>query len=252
MEREPQPQSALDTYMIGDRSLRQWHHQLTHDQDDNYTGDLATLNHYAPNGISAAWVALAMECITTDANGEPDDPAASLDNLMGLVVNNSSECAVLIAEFRHLIPEALLERMDIDEIEAVARDVTAPEQPDEPTDNEGDVDEDPLTYSSPRNQALHAVWRNGWANASSGSPNSPTGRFARVSISEAELAGVIQAFSEEFAAIGVDPRQLLGDSLLGTQQGEGIAMEFDTEQELVNAFNALERVYQSWRHDTQT
>lgn len=105
-----------------------------------------------------------------------------------------------------------------------------------------------LTYESPRNEALHAMWRSGWAVASSGEPDSPTGPFARVSNSEDELAELTRAFSDEFSAIGVDPQELVGHFMLGVStEGEGVVMELGSEQALVQAYEALRDVYVAWK-----
>lgn len=101
-----------------------------------------------------------------------------------------------------------------------------------------------LNYESPRNEALHAMARAGWANASSGAEGSFTGVFWRMSNSEAELPDLYQAFSDQWHALGVEPEQVVGHFLLGhSTENEGVVMEFASEDALITAFETLRDVF---------
>jgi len=99
----------MSDFTLNDRTLDEWHHWLTHDAETGEDlGNLrAPCSRYGRNGAECAHVAIALEWITVHANGPSDDPEASLDYLMGLVVNDSDDPAELIASYGYALPEPL-------------------------------------------------------------------------------------------------------------------------------------------------
>lgn len=112
-------------------------------------------------------------------------------------------------------------------------------------------------HDSTRDQVLHAMSRDGWANESDGNVESPWGFFSRISNSTEELPEIVQAFSEiisEFPAAtlsgGFDTSELVGHFLLvENNQGQIFVTEFDSEQELQREFDGLTDVYSEWCDD---
>ena len=98
-------------------------------------------------------------------------------------------------------------------------------------------------YGSPRDEALHAMAEAGWANESSGEEGSNTGPFWRISNSIEELDELQRAFGDQWQAIGVEPQQVVGHFLLGHAGQEAIVMQFEDEDKLIGAFQALRNIY---------
>lgn len=105
------------------------------------------------------------------------------------------------------------------------------------------------TYRQPRDEALHVMAVNEWANESGGDASSPTGKYYRVSNSEAELQEIVDTFAEEFGRIdGLDPQQLVGQFVvLEKQEGFVDVQQFPDEDEATAFFKKQERVYKFWQ-----
>lgn len=109
-------------------------------------------------------------------------------------------------------------------------------------------DEPQLTYDSPRDEALHSLWRAGRDVESDGELGSFTGPFARVTNLEADLAVLRQTFGEQWHELGVEPRQLLGHFVLGHgTEGQALVMELRNEQAAILAYAALKKVHEEWK-----
>lgn len=102
-------------------------------------------------------------------------------------------------------------------------------------------------FARPRDEVLDAMVHGGWSNESSGSPLSPTGHFARVSNSEAELPELLDAFEAEIADTGIEPQELIGHFLVVTlDHGECYVREYSEEELLKYDFRRLNEIYRSW------
>jgi len=113
---------TLDTYMLGDYSLRDWHHALTTDDKGKPTGGLACpVSRYGRTATDCAYWAIAAEVIYVDSNGlsEADDLAADIELAMGLVVNDHPDIAGLVRDYGYALPMAL--RKMLGETEQVRR-----------------------------------------------------------------------------------------------------------------------------------
>lgn len=105
-------------------------------------------------------------------------------------------------------------------------------------------------YACPRDEVLGEMQDNGWANASSGNVEAPSGYFSRISNSEAELPEIYQAFEstiEEMGTYGFTAEALLGHFLLITDsQGFVNVAQFESEAHLIHDYETLERMYDEW------
>lgn len=103
-------------------------------------------------------------------------------------------------------------------------------------------------YSSPRDEVLHHLSLEGWANQSSGDTASTTGYFARISNSEAELQELTTNFEEAMQSAGlVDPSALIGHYLLvETDDGFVHAGDYKSEEEVIADYQKLEAAYEGW------
>lgn len=231
-EQEPQPPvlDQLDVYLIGGKSLREWQTWLCTDEDGQYDGDLQVqCSQWGLTGMDCTWAALAIECARLEARGEPDDAAASMQEAMEFCVNNNDSIPRLLRKYKSSIPEVVLEHLDLEE----EQDESWPD----------------LEYDSPRDELLHAVWHAGWANSSSGDDESPTGRFARVTNRQINLAELSQVLDERLEALDARPTDLLGHFLLAqrTTENRGVVLEFPDEDSLIEAFEELKGVYEQWK-----
>lgn len=83
------------------------------------------------------------------------------------------------------------------------------------------------TYSSPRDEVLHHLSLEGWANQSSGETASTTGYFARISNSEAELQELTTNFGVAIQSAGLaDPSALIGH-YLRVETDDGFVLKDD-------------------------
>lgn len=124
----PQPET-LESVTLNGRSLQAWHDWLTTDRETELrTGSLLVpCSRYGRNGRECAWFALAAQAVVVDDLAD-DDPEASLEHLMGLVVNDHDDIAGLLAEHYHAVPEPL--RQMIGDHADVIGLVAGPEQQD--------------------------------------------------------------------------------------------------------------------------
>lgn len=233
-ETEPQAeQSALDTYTIGDRSLRDWHRFLTTDKDGTYFGDQYSVpaSRYGRTAADCAWYALAIECVYVDANGEPDDLEASLDYSMGLCVNDNDSVMQLLREHTHAIPIEVLEHLELEEPD------------DEPDDDAVELMTD-ATYDSPRDAALHLMCLGAWACGSSGAPGHMLGSTWWMSNSEAERQEIEDTFNQGFEKIGLTDTRLLVGHWLISQVGVYVdVMPFNSEDAVRAGHGRIDVLY---------
>jgi hypothetical protein len=102
-------------------------------------------------------------------------------------------------------------------------------------------------YASPRDEALHFMAAEGWANESGGNIDAPSGWFAFVSNSPEELAELADAFEEDLAVLGVTPEQVLGHFLLHEAADDRFTVEeFPTERHAHAAYMILQQVFDDW------
>lgn len=103
-------------------------------------------------------------------------------------------------------------------------------------------------FESYRDEKLHEFSLHGWANASSGDVQSPVGWFARISISIDELPEIVEAFEGHYSGEGFQElKPLLGHFLLGEDcEGSVSVTQFETEAELVRAYEELDAAYSAW------
>jgi len=106
-------------------------------------------------------------------------------------------------------------------------------------------------HDSPRDQLLHAMARQDWANESNGNVEAPTGWFCRISNSPEELPEVFGAFPEQITEFAkFDLRELVGHFLLvENDQGQIFVTEYDSEDEVKAEFDYLSDVYTMWSDD---
>ena len=98
---------------------------------------------------------------------------------------------------------------------------------------------------------LQAMVTGGWANESDGNVEAPTGHFARVSNSAAEMMEVCQAFADEIAMHGLTCEDahalLIGDFLVREDsQGNVFVTAYDNPIALTRDFQALQDAYALW------
>jgi hypothetical protein len=96
-----------------------------------------------------------------------------------------------------------------------------------------------------------AMVSDGWANESSGDTEAPTGWFARISNSAAELGEVTDAFSDVIEVYG---RPADGDMtghflVTGDSLGFIYVTRYETEAELIEEYQRLDREYDTWNDD---
>ena len=95
---------------------------------------------------------------------------------------------------------------------------------------------------------LQAMVTGGWANESDGNVEAPTGHFARVSNSEAELSEVVQAFDDVITAYGMDDTSELVGHFLITEDSNVIVFvsNYDNTIALTRDFQSLQDSYAFW------
>lgn len=106
-------------------------------------------------------------------------------------------------------------------------------------------------HDSPRDQILHAMAQQEWANESDGNVEAPTGFFYRISNSSADISEIVAAFLDEISDIDpsgtFNPMELKGHFLLvENDQGQIFVTEFDSEKALRNAYMDLVVAYCNW------
>ena len=103
-------------------------------------------------------------------------------------------------------------------------------------------------FNNLTDQMLYRLSIDGWCNESSGSAEAPTGWFARISISLAELPEIVDAFDEPMAGAGfVETESLIGHHLI-IEDGSGPlrVIAYDSEPELRSDYRALTTAYDEW------
>lgn len=106
------------------------------------------------------------------------------------------------------------------------------------------------SFDSARDELLHAMSLEGWANASSGDVECPTGFFARISNDSREIPEIRDAFPTESA--GISNADIRGHFLcVENSQGFWYVTRYDNARALVQAYNALEAEYSEWLGDDE-
>lgn len=102
---------------------------------------------------------------------------------------------------------------------------------------------------------LQAMITGGWANESDGDVEAPTGHFARVSNSEAEVYGepgsIVSTFSDVIAMYGMtDTNELIGHFLVvEDSQGFVTVHAFDDPIALTRLFQQMQDDFAEWNND---
>lgn len=99
---------------------------------------------------------------------------------------------------------------------------------------------------------LQAMVTGGWANEKDGEVEAPTGHFARVSNSEAELSEVVEAFEDVITAYDMDDtKELIGHFLVREDDAGFVHVtEYDDEVSLTRDFQQLQDDYSLWADTT--
>ena len=112
-------------------------------------------------------------------------------------------------------------------------------------------------YSSARDDILHFMCMSEWANESSGNSESPTGYFWRISndpadvhIPNTEVTSLLEEWFEQNQEVTDSPElraELVGHFIVSTvSSGSVYVVKYDTERELLEAYNTLEAEYAEW------
>jgi hypothetical protein len=103
-------------------------------------------------------------------------------------------------------------------------------------------------FDSDRDRLLYVMSLEGWANASSGSVECPTGFFARISNDAREIPEIRQAFPTETAGIS---NALIRGHFLCVEDSLGFwhVTRYETQRALERAYKALEAEYIEWLGD---
>lgn len=114
-ERLPDPES-IDTYRLGERTLREWHDWLCTDQaTGDPSGHIETpTSRYGTTAEDVAWWSVAAQCIYVESSGEPDNPEELATFMMGLAVNGHEDIEYMVIEHWQDIPTALQELLDVE------------------------------------------------------------------------------------------------------------------------------------------
>jgi hypothetical protein len=241
MEREQQPQDPLDTYLLGDKSLRQWHHDMTHDEDGRDVGYQRSIpcSRYASTTSDAAYWALALACVYENANGAPDDPDEAMDFYLGLVVNDHEDVLTLVNENSYAVPTSILERINLEGL-MVAEDRF---------EDDDEVEAD-LGFESPRDAALYLMCLGAWACESCGDPANVLGATWWMSNASVEIPEIEAAFEEGFDRVGlIDPEELVGNWLIDRTGNYVEVTSFSSEDEVRAAYDRIERLHNQLERD---
>jgi hypothetical protein len=106
-------------------------------------------------------------------------------------------------------------------------------------------------HDSPRDQILHAMAREGWANESDGNVESLTGWFCRISNSADDIVSLVDAFGE--TAFGIAPAfdfsELIGHFVLSeNSDGNIYVSEWPSEHIARLSFNELSSQFAYWNN----
>lgn len=107
----------------------------------------------------------------------------------------------------------------------------------------------PTRYERPRDEALHLMAIEGWANEQSGHLDSPSGWFARISNPPEEVECIDDAFGDDLPD-GVTTAEILGHFLLTERRDERFQVEtYPSERQVTAAYRILEQVFEDWRRE---
>jgi hypothetical protein len=108
-------------------------------------------------------------------------------------------------------------------------------------------------FADPLDEVLYGISVDGWANASSGSVEAPTGFFARISNTPEELQEVTEAFDQEIERVGLrETARLVGHFLLREDdQGFVTVQSYETQAELIEEYEVLDELYGDWLGDDE-
>lgn len=112
--------------------------------------------------------------------------------------------------------------------------------------------DDKERFSCKRDEVLYQMSRAGWANASSGDAESPTGLFSRISNTPEEMPELLQAFTEVLAGADDDSiASLQGHFLLIEDRFGYVGVdEYETQDELLGDYIQLDLEYMIWAADS--
>lgn len=101
--------AELDHYILGGRSLQDWHDFLTTDHYNGQpAGHLETPgSRYGSTANQAAWWAIAGYAAYSYATGDDHEAAQNMDHFMGMAVNDVPLLAELVKDFRWVVPTEL-------------------------------------------------------------------------------------------------------------------------------------------------
>lgn len=107
-------------------------------------------------------------------------------------------------------------------------------------------------FASPRDEVLYVMTCEGWSNQSDGNDASPTGWFARVSNSEAELASIVDTFGDDLITAEVAPSSLVGHFIM-TESTQGFVSvnEYPTEDAAKADYALLAEEYLAWHGEDE-
>lgn len=94
-------------------------------------------------------------------------------------------------------------------------------------------------YSSPRDEVLHSMAVNGWANESAGDKSSRFGWFARITNEPTDIYELSQVFDGDIDRTGIDPQVLVGHYLLVETHEQVGVVQYATEVEVRDEYRRL-------------
>ena len=101
-----------DPYVLGTRTIPEWHHHLTTSPDGIPEGHLACPgSRYGSTSDEAAWFAIGLAAVYANANGVDEEFEGTVDRCMSLCVNDSPEPAELILDHWFAMPRELKEQI---------------------------------------------------------------------------------------------------------------------------------------------
>lgn len=114
-ELPPDPET-LDTYVVAEKSLRQWHRWLCMNPDTGRDEShlLTPGSRYGSRALDTAWFAIAAGTVYLEHASYEDAQVAfesALDTYQGLAVNDNPEVAEMIAENWYVIPDCLRDQL---------------------------------------------------------------------------------------------------------------------------------------------
>lgn len=106
-------------------------------------------------------------------------------------------------------------------------------------------------FLTTRDQMLYIMTEHGWCNERTGSVNSPTGLFARLSNEPDDSTSLADAFGEEFDALGMTPADIAGHFLLvESELGFVDVTEYPSAVELLRDYHTLKDQFKYWMIET--